>query len=398
MSPRRAFATIATVWRKEVRESLRDRRTLMSALLFGPLFGPLILAASLQFLVHRSAEEADQRLALAVRHAERAPNLVAWLESRNVAVTNVKLDDDATRRAVQDRTWPLVLSIPEDFATRLEAARSAPLQLYSDASAGRADRDNARIKALVAQYGASIGRLRLLARGVDPLLQVPLAVQDIDVSTPQSRSVAVLGMLSYLVLLAMILGGLYLAIDATAGERERHSLEPLLATPVSREALIDGKILASTTFMLLSLALTVITCAVALRFVDLENFGMTARLDAGVVMRIMLATAPFAPAAAGLLTVVASFTRSYREAQAWLGVVMLVPTLPIMFAGLADLQPSLALMAVPSLGQHFLITALLRGDAISPLSALVSVAASLALGVALAWLAGRLYRRESLLG
>ena len=388
MSPRRAFATIATVWRKEVRESLRDRRTLMSALLFGPLFGPLILAASLQFLVHRSAEEADQRLALAVRHAERAPNLVAWLESRNVAVTKVKLDDDATRRAVQDRTWPLVLSIPEDFATRLEAARSAPLQLYSDASAGRADRDNARIKALVAQYGASIGRLRLLARGVDPLLQVPLAVQDIDVSTPQSRSVAVLGMLSYLVLLAMILGGLYLAIDATAGERERHSLEPLLATPVSREALIYGKILASTTF----------TCAVALRFVDLENFGMTARLDAGVVMRIMLATAPFAPAAAGLLTVVASFTRSYREAQAWLGVVMLVPTLPIMFAGLADLQPSLALMAVPSLGQHFLITALLRGDAISPLSALVSVAASLALGVALAWLAGRLYRRESLLG
>jgi sodium transport system permease protein len=189
----------------------------------------------------------------------------------------------------------------------------------------------------------------------------------------------------------MILGGLYLAIDATAGERERHSLEPLLATPVSREALIYGKILASTTFMLLSLALTVITCAVALRFVDLENFGMTARLDAGVVMRIMLA-------AAGLLTVVASFTRSYREAQTWLGVVMLVPTLPIMFAGLADLQPSLALMAVPSLGQHFLITALLRGDAISPLSALVSVAASLALGVALAWLAGRLYRRESLLG
>ncbi len=122
MAARRAFATIATVWRKEVRESLRDRRTLMSALLFGPLFGPLILAASLQFLVHRSAEEADQRIELAVRHAERAPNLVAWLESRNVAVTKVMLEEAATRRAVQDRTWPLVLSIPEDFATRLEAA------------------------------------------------------------------------------------------------------------------------------------------------------------------------------------------------------------------------------------------------------------------------------------
>ncbi len=398
MAWRPALAAMATVWRKEVRESLRDRRTLVSALLFGPLFGPLILAASLQFLVQRTAEEADQRLSLAIRHAERAPQLVAWLEARNVDVRRVTLDEAATRQAVLTRAWPLVLSIPEDFAARLEGARPAPLLLYSDASASRTDRDGARVRSLIAQYGASIARLRLLARGVDPLLQAPIAVQDIDVSTPQSRSVTVLGMLSYLVLLAMILGGLYLAIDATAGERERHSLEPLLATPVPREALIYGKIAASATFMLLSLVLTMVACAVALRFVALENFGMSARLDAGVVARIILATAPLAPAAAGLMTVVASFTRSYREAQTWLGVVMLVPTLPIVFVGLADLQPSLGLMAVPSLGQHFLITALLRGDAITPLYALVSVASSLALGGAFAWLAGRLYRRESLLG
>ncbi len=393
-----ACRVIATVWRKEVRENLRDRRTLVSALLFGPRFGPLILAAALQFLVQRTADEADQRLVLAVRHAERAPNLMAYLEGRNVEVTRVTLDDAATRRAVRERTHPLVLSIPEDFAARLAAARPASLQLYSDASASRTDRDSARAKALIGQYGASIGRLRLQARGVDPLLQVPLAVQDIDVSTPQSRSVTVLGMLSYLVLLAMILGGLYLAIDATAGERERHSLEPLLTTPVPREHLIYGKILAAATFMLLSLVLTVIACAIALRFVQLENFGMTARLDAGVVARIILATAPLALAAAALLTVVASFTRSYREAQTWLGIVMLVPTLPIVFVGLADLQPSHALMAVPSLGQHFLITALLRGDPIAPLDAAVSSVSSLALGVALALLAGRLYRRESLLG
>lgn len=393
-----AWRVIATVWRKEVRENLRDRRTLVSALLFGPLFGPLILAAALQFLVQRTADEADQRLVLAVRHAERAPNLMAYLEGRNVEVTRVTLDDAATRRAVRERTHPLVLSIPEDFAARLAAARPASLQLYSDASASRTDRDSARAKALIGQYGASIGRLRLQARGVDPLLQVPLAVQDIDVSTPQSRSVTVLGMLSYLVLLAMILGGLYLAIDATAGERERHSLEPLLTTPVPREHLIYGKILAAAAFMLLSLVLTVIACAIALRFVQLENFGMTARLDAGVVARIILATAPLALAAAALLTVVASFTRSYREAQTWLGIVMLVPTLPIVFVGLADLQPSHALMAVPSLGQHFLITALLRGDPIAPLDAAVSSVSSLALGVALALLAGRLYRRESLLG
>lgn len=392
------MGAIATVWRKEVRENLRDRRTLVSALLFGPLFGPLILAAALQFLVQRTADEADQRLEIAVRHGERAPNLVAWLEARNVIVTPVELDDEATRRAVRGRTHPLVLSVPDDFGERLAAARPASLQLYSDAAGGRADRNAARTRVLIAQYGASIGRLRLLARGVDPLLTAPLAVQDIDVSTPQSRSVTVLGMLSYLLLLAMILGGLYLAIDATAGERERHSLEPLLTTPVPRAQLIYGKILAATTFMILSLALTAIACAVALRFVALENFGMSAHLDAAVVLKIILVTAPLAPAAAGLMTVVASFTRSYREAQTWLGVVMLVPTLPIAFVGLAELQPSLAFSAVPSLGQHFLITSLLRGTPLGPAHVLTSVLASLALGALLAWIAGRLYRRESLLG
>ncbi|HNS27485.1 MAG TPA: ABC transporter permease subunit [Steroidobacteraceae bacterium] len=392
------MGAVGIVWRKEVRENLRDRRTLVSALLFGPLFGPLILAAALQFLVQRTADEADQRLEIAVRHVERAPNLVAWLEARNVIVTPVELDDEATRRAVRERSHPLVLSIPADFAERLAAARPAPLQLYSDAAGGRADRNAARTRMLIAQYGASIGRLRLLARGVDPLLTAPLAVQDIDVSTPQSRSVTVLGMLSYLLLLAMILGGLYLAIDATAGERERHSLEPLLTTPVPRARLIYGKILAATTFMIVSLTLTAIACALALRFVALENFGMSAHLDASVVLKIILVTAPLAPAAAGLMTVVASFTRSYREAQTWLGVVMLVPTLPIAFVGLAELQPSLALSAVPSLGQHFLITSLLRGAALEPAHVLVSVLASLALGAVLAWIAGRLYRRESLLG
>ncbi|HNR21418.1 MAG TPA: ABC transporter permease subunit [Steroidobacteraceae bacterium] len=392
------MGAVGIVWRKEVRENLRDRRTLVSALLFGPLFGPLILAAALQFLVQRTADEADQRLEIAVRHVERAPNLVAWLEARNVIVTPVELDDEATRRAVRERSHPLVLSIPADFAERLAAARPASLQLYSDAAGGRADRNAARTRMLIAQYGASIGRLRLLARGVDPLLTAPLAVQDIDVSTPQSRSVTVLGMLSYLLLLAMILGGLYLAIDATAGERERHSLEPLLTTPVPRARLIYGKILAATTFMIVSLTLTAIACALALRFVALENFGMSAHLDASVVLKIILVTAPLAPAAAGLMTVVASFTRSYREAQTWLGVVMLVPTLPIAFVGLAELQPSLALSAVPSLGQHFLITSLLRGAALEPAHVLVSVLASLALGAVLAWIAGRLYRRESLLG
>src|SRR5439155_212050 len=107
--------------------------------------------------------------------------------------------------------------------------------------------------ALLGQYASLLARLRVVARGVDPLVLSPLALQDIDVATPASRSVLALGTLSYLVLLTMLMGGMYLAIDATAGERERGSLEPLLTVPVRREALMFGKILATCAYMTASL-------------------------------------------------------------------------------------------------------------------------------------------------
>src|SRR4029079_3464542 len=116
-------------------------------------------------------------------------------------------------------------------------------------------------------YGMTVARLRLVLRGVDPTILSPVAVQNIDVSTPATRSVLALGTLSYIVLLTMLMGGFYLSIDATAGERERGSLEPLLTLRVRREQLIYGKILAACAYMALSLILTVSAFAILLRFV-----------------------------------------------------------------------------------------------------------------------------------
>jgi sodium transport system permease protein len=98
------------------------------------------------------------------------------------------------------------------------------------------------------------------------------------------------------------------------------------------------------------------------------------------------------------MTIVASSTRSYREAQTWLGLVLLVPTLPLAFAGAMGLRPRLVLMAVPSLSQHFLLTGLLRAEPLPRAYVAMSVATTLALGAVLIVLAGGLYRRERLLG
>ena len=390
---------VLTVFAKEFRENLRDRRTLFSALLFGPLLGPLMFAGGLSLRLDRGVEAGERPLALAVAHAERAPNLLG-------VPASVRPDGDAgglrcgcrARAAVLTHRYAQVLEVPPDFAARLAAGAPAPLVLYADSSDVAAAGDVARLRELISRYSSLMTRLRIAARGIDPRLLTPIAVQDIDVATPASRSVLALGTLSYLVLLTMLMGGLYLAIDATAGERERGSLEPLLTLPVRRAHLIFGKILATCAYMALSLTLTVLAFAVMLRFTGLERFGMSANFGPWVAARLILFCLPLVPLGAALMTIVAAYTRSYREAQTWLGLVLLVPTLPLALAAVKGLRPTLALMAVPSLSQHFLITSLLRDEPVPKAYLALSVGATLTIGAALIAVAGRLYRREALLG
>jgi len=393
----RSVSAILTVLRKEFFENLRERRTIISALFMGPVFWPLLFSTMLAIGVERGATEAERPIELAVAHGERAPNLLQQLRKYGIDVVPVDLDEGGARTAVQ-RLHRLVLLIPADYAPQFASGAPAPLQLYSDASDTASARNAARVRALLAQYNLAIGQLRLMARGVDPLTLSAVAVQDIDVSTPAERAVLLLGTLSYLILLTMLMGGVYLAIDATAGERERGSLEPLLTVPVRREHLIYGKLLASCAFMLLSLALTVPAFAIVLRFVSLERLGMSASIGPLTVLAIIAVCAPLAPLGAALMTVAAAFTRTYREAQTYVPLLLALTTLPLVFATTMGLRATTPMMAVPALSQHFLITSLLRAESLAPQNVALSAGVSLLLGAAVALFAGRLYHREALLG
>jgi sodium transport system permease protein len=389
---------IFTVFAKEFRENLRDRRTLFSALIFGPMFSPLMFALMVSLMIRHGSDQADKPLELAVAHSERAPNLVSKLVEYGVTVKPVNYDDAEAREAIRTSRNKIVLMIPENFGEQFSSAHPAPLALYSDSSKQALERDVRRTKGILAAYSANIARLRMMARGLDPMVLAPVAVHDVDVSTPASRSVVILGTLTCIILLTMLMGGLYLSIDATAGERERGSLEPLLTVPAKREHLIYGKILAACAFMFLSLILTVSELAILLHYVGLENFGMSVNFGPMTALKIALFSAPLIPLGASIMTIVAAYTRSYREAQTYLSLVLLVPTLPLIVAGALGLEPSLGLMAAPALSQHFLITGLLRDEAIPMLYVVMSVGVTAGLGLVLAYIAGRLYHREALLG
>ena len=233
---------------------------------------------------------------------------------------------------------------------------------------------------------------------MNPLLASPLAVNELDVATPAGRAVVVLGFMTYFVLFAVLMGGLYLAIDSTAGERERGSLEALLSLPVARSSLVGGKILATCAYMCISLGLSLTAFVAVFRFLPLERLGMSANLGPGTALIFFAICLPFVPLGAALMTFVASFTRSYREAQTYLTAVLLVPTLPIAFASIYSLKTRSSLMFIPSLSQHLLMTSVLKDEAVAVRDVWISGSSSLGLALLLMVLTARHWRRESILG
>ncbi|MGC1456749.1 MAG: ABC transporter permease [Steroidobacteraceae bacterium] len=390
--------SVVTVLRKELRENLRDRRSLVSALLFSTLLTPLLVALLVNITVRRGQDQDNKSVTLAVVHGERAPNLLADLRQFRIDSVAANLDDAAARDAVHRQRHRIVLSIPDNYAAQLSSGQPAPVLLYSDSSDASGGNDLGRVRAVLGHYASGIARLRVMARGVDPMVLSAIAVQDIDVATPTSRSVLILGALTAIILMTMLMGGLHIALDATAGERERGSLEPLLTVPVRRERLIYGKILAACVFMLISVSLSVCAMALALRYVGLERLGMNQDMSLTTVLKLIACFAALAPLGASLMTIVAAFTRSYREAQTYVGLILALPTLPLVFASALGSRPTAWLMMVPALGQHFMVTGLLRAEPVSALYATLSVSVSLLFGALAAYAAGRLYHREKLLG
>lgn len=378
-------------------DNLRDRRTLLSALLLGPLFGPIIFTAVMGFALSTKLSDLDDAIELPVQGIENAPNLVRFLEQNNVEIEAIGVDVDA-QALVRDKQYDAVLVIPPDYGERFTSGEPAPLRLVNDQSSVRSGKATDGLRRLLSGYGKKTAYQRLLARGVSQTVIEPLAIENVDVSTPVARSILLLGMITYFFVFSMLIGGMYLAIDATAGERERGSLESLLTLPVPRADIILGKILATCLFMSISLMITIAAFYFTIDLIPLERLGMSANFSLATAAQVFAVMVPFVPFAAALLTVVATFTKSYKEAQSYLSLVLVIPTIPIMLVAIYGLQSSLELMFIPSLSQHLLATELIKNEPPGALLTLVSVGATLALGAILIWLTTRRYAQESILG
>jgi sodium transport system permease protein len=320
---------------------------------------------------------------------------VSFLEQQNVVLLPSPTDPES---AVRNGDINVALVIPAGFEEAFRLGLPATVQMVIDPSRQSSLADIERLRALVRGYNNYMGAMRLSARGLNPNIAEPLAIETLDVSTPQSQVMIFLNMLPYFVILVLFIGGMHVILDATAGERERASLEPLLITPVPRGELALGKLLASIPFTILALLATLLAFAGAFNLFPLEEYvGFQLTIDLGALGAIFLISLPMVFLAASLQMIIATFARSFKEAQTYTGFLPLIPALPGIGLVFLPVKPHLWTMLIPTFGQQILINQFLRGEPVDPLYILASTAATLVLGGVLTVLAMRLFNQERII-
>jgi sodium transport system permease protein len=386
----RAFLT---VFLKEVMENLRDRRTLISAFLTGPLLGPAIFVMLINVTLNRELDKAEKPLPVPVIGAEYAPNLLDALRAGGV-VPGAAVADPA--QAVRKQDADVVLRIASNYGKAWRKGEPVQVELFYDSSQRDANTSVERVTQLVESYARQQGAMRLVARGMSPNAAWPLQVAKRDQATPQSRAVLMFAMLPYFFVITIFMGGMYLAIDLTAGERERQSLEPLFANPVPRWKILCGKLAAIGVFSTVSLLISLLAFAVVGQFIPAEKIGMELDLGVHFAARVLLLMLPLVLLLAALQSMVAAFAKSYREAQTYLSLLMLVPIIPSLLLSFMPIKAQAWMYAMPLLGQNLGIMQLLRGDGVSAEQIGLCLTGSLVAALIAVLATVQLYRSERL--
>jgi sodium transport system permease protein len=375
------------VLRKELRDWRRDR-AMMTGLSLQAISSPIVWAAITFIAAQRMAPSA---LVLPVSGAHHGPALVEWLDAQaDVDVMPAPADPVA---AVRDGTLRMALVIPAEYSEQMADGLPAPLKLLIDGSTD-ARRAGDRVRGLVERYGAELGSLRLMARGIAPDITSPVRLDVSDLSPPERKQGGLEYFVTALLMWMALFGGIAIATDSTLGERERASLEPLLLNPVSRTALIAGKWLAAVALACFFLVIAGLATLVVLRALPWHKYGMqllSSDRDLVTVTFLMFPTAIFWTA---LVTFVSTIARSQQQAQTYYGLLFMTVVLS-MIGTLFFAFDAQWLGAVPMIGQFTLSVKLLGGEHPTPYGYLVTAIGSILPAFAFVAAAARLLRRES---
>lgn len=358
---------ILNVIQKEFKDTIRDRRTLMAAFTFA-IFGPGLLYILLNTIAQST--EDDTSISAAIVGEAYAPNLVAWLEERNISFTNFETEQEAIEATNKDLLTAMVIS--SDYTDDYLANRPAEIRIYGDFKRRSANTEARRLERFINAYGGFVSRSRMAINGVPISQTEAIAVETYDLSRAGGNTTSFSGMLTYMFLMAGFISGAFIAADSIAGERERHSLQPLLSQPVTPLSLVAGKWIVAAIVSLLVSTVTICLGGFLLSIAPLGALGLRFFTDPQTVILAALAAIPLAAAAPALQIFIAAQTKTYREASTYAQYTMFLPIIVVGATQFANVEYPEFANFLPITGQDYAIRELFLEGAVPVLPILLS--------------------------
>jgi sodium transport system permease protein len=357
------------VYRKELVDALRDRRTLLMVLLSSVAIGPLVLVL-VSALVSGMEKRAEARTVV-VQGIEYAPTLRNFIERQTYTVQPAPPDHE--RQLRDSKLGDPVLVVPPAFEAELARGEAPLLELVSSAGNTRAESGSGRVLRLLHAFNQEQATLRLAVRGVAPAALEAVRVEERDLADPATRAAQLSTMVPFFVLVAMLYGALNAALDTTAGERERGSLEPLLMNPASRTALVLGKWGAVASVGMLIAVLSCLSFLPGQWLLRSEALAAMFRFGLGEALAFIALLLPLAGALAALLMAIAIRCRTFKEAQANATLVVLGVSLLPLVTLFNQEGPAPWHLWLPALAQTTLMGRVLKGESLPWADVLVPV-------------------------
>jgi sodium transport system permease protein len=380
------------VYLKELTDALRDRRTLLMVLLSSVAVGPLVLVA-LSVLVSGMEKRAEAR-EVVVHGLEHAPSLRNFLERQTFIVLTAGGGYEQQLR--DSKLEHPVLVVSPGFEAELQSGGGAQVELVSSSSNPRARSGTATVLRLVQQFNQEQATLRLALRGVAPATLEAVQVQERDLAEPGTRAAQLTSFVPFFVLMAVLYGALSAALDSTAGERERGSLEPLLMTPAPPLAVVLGKWGAVASVGLLVAVLSCLSFLPGQWLLRSEQLASMFRFGVQEAFAFVALLVPLAGALSALLMAISIRCKTFKEAQASVTLLVLaVSMLPLLTLVNQDGFSAWHLW-VPALAQMTLMGRVLKGEASPWMDGVVPVVVCVAVVVAALSFVARTLRSAAL--
>ena len=360
---------------KEFKEAFRDRRALMVAMSMA-----LLMPVMIMVMLKVAIKEAVDNPAVYVKYTgeQHAPKLIKALQDENI-LSFADVPED------EERNWNernIALSIPDTFVADMAAGKPIELTLRADYNEKSLSSPIRRIKDIIREHSLTIGYKRLLVRGVDIKLLQPIKLLEQDTSLPSSNAVMISLILGVYLMMAAFMSGLPVAIDSSAGERERNVLEMLLCQPVSTLKIVLAKLSCASSIAIISIILMLVLTSVAMNFVDLTKIGATFSIDASTFAILLLLLVPICFLAASLQLLFAFQAKSFKEAQSTVTMLIMAPSFIPFALMMMDDKPAWVEW-LPISGQSLLMEDVFKGLPIDWSALLFTSVATIVLTVAL---------------